>query len=76
LVLLCRGHHHAVHEGGWRFARHPDGTITAIRPTDDDPPPHKRRAGSRVDDGDLGRRWTTRFTRTRHRWRSTLTVDR
>jgi hypothetical protein len=36
LVLLCCGHHHAVHEGGWRLDRHPDGTITAI-------PPHRRR---------------------------------
>jgi hypothetical protein len=35
LVLLCRGHHHAVHEGGWRLARHADGTITAT-------PPHRR----------------------------------
>jgi hypothetical protein len=36
LVLVCRGHHHAVHEGGWRLHRHPDGTFTAI-------PPHRRR---------------------------------
>jgi hypothetical protein len=36
LVLLCRGHHHAVHEGGWRLDRHPDGTLTAT-------PPHRRR---------------------------------
>jgi hypothetical protein len=36
LVLLCRGHHHAVHEGGWRLHRHPDGTLTAT-------PPHRRR---------------------------------
>jgi hypothetical protein len=36
LVLLCRGHHHAVHEGGWRLDRHADGTFTAI-------PPHRRR---------------------------------
>jgi HNH endonuclease len=36
LVLLCRGHHRAVHEGGWRLHRHPDGTITAT-------PPHRRR---------------------------------
>jgi hypothetical protein len=36
LVLLCRGHHHAVHEGGWRLHRHADGTITAT-------PPHRRR---------------------------------
>jgi Domain of unknown function (DUF222) len=36
LLLLCRGHHHAVHEGGWQLDRHPDGTITAT-------PPHRRR---------------------------------
>jgi uncharacterized protein DUF222/HNH endonuclease len=36
LVLLCRGHHHAVHEGGWRLHRQPDGTLTAT-------PPHRRR---------------------------------
>ena len=36
LVLLCRGHHHAVHEGGWRLHRHADGTFTAA-------PPHRRR---------------------------------
>jgi hypothetical protein len=37
LVLLCRGHHHAVHEGGWQLHRHPNGEFTAI------PPPHRRR---------------------------------
>jgi Domain of unknown function (DUF222) len=36
LVLLCPGHHHAVHEGGWRLHRHADGTFTAT-------PPHRRR---------------------------------
>ena len=36
LVLLCRGHHRAVHEGGWRLQRHPDGEVTAT------PPPHRR----------------------------------
>ena len=36
LVLLCWAHHHAVHEGGWRLDRHPDGTFTAA-------PPHRRR---------------------------------
>jgi hypothetical protein len=36
LLLLCRGHHHAVHEGGWRLHGHPDGTFTAT-------PPHRRR---------------------------------
>jgi hypothetical protein len=35
LVLLCRGHHHAVHEGGWRLHRHPNGELTAT-------PPHRR----------------------------------
>jgi hypothetical protein len=43
LVLLCRGHHHAVHEGGWRLHRQPNGELSAAPPTDDDnPPPHKR----------------------------------
>jgi HNH endonuclease len=36
LVLLCRAHHRAVHEGGWRLHRHPDGGLTAT-------PPHRRR---------------------------------
>jgi Domain of unknown function (DUF222)/HNH endonuclease len=35
LALLCRAHHRAVHEGGWRLARHPDGRLTAT-------PPHRR----------------------------------
>jgi hypothetical protein len=49
LVLRCRGHHHAVHEGGWRLHRHPDDTITATPPTDDNPPPPERRpAGAAV----------------------------
>ena len=32
LVLLCRMHHHAVHEGGYRMTRGPDGTIPVTRP--------------------------------------------
>jgi hypothetical protein len=32
LALLCRTHHRAVHEGGWRLARDPDGRLTAIPP--------------------------------------------
>jgi hypothetical protein len=35
LVLLCRAHHRAVHEGGWRLHRHADGALTAT-------PPHRR----------------------------------
>jgi hypothetical protein len=35
LVLLCRAHHRAVHEGGWRLHRHPDGELAAT-------PPHRR----------------------------------
>jgi hypothetical protein len=31
LALLCRAHHRAVHEGGWRLARGPDGGFTATR---------------------------------------------
>jgi hypothetical protein len=37
LALLCRAHHRAVHEGGWRLHRHPAGELTAT-------PPHRRRA--------------------------------
>jgi Domain of unknown function (DUF222)/HNH endonuclease len=32
LALLCRAHHRAVHEGGWRLARQPDGQLTATPP--------------------------------------------
>jgi hypothetical protein len=32
LALLCRAHHRAVHEGGWRLARAPDGRLTATPP--------------------------------------------
>jgi hypothetical protein len=35
LALLCRAHHRAVHEGGWRLQRDPDGQLTAT-------PPHRR----------------------------------
>jgi hypothetical protein len=35
LALLCRAHHRAVHEGGWRLVRGPDGQFTAT-------PPHRR----------------------------------
>jgi hypothetical protein len=32
LALLCRTHHRAVHEGGWRLARGPSGHLTAAPP--------------------------------------------
>jgi hypothetical protein len=32
LLLLCRRHHRAVHEGGVTVARDPDGTMTFVRP--------------------------------------------
>jgi hypothetical protein len=35
LALLCRAHHRAVHEGGWRLQRHPDSRLTAS-------PPHRK----------------------------------
>jgi uncharacterized protein DUF222/HNH endonuclease len=35
LALLCRAHHRAVHEGGWRLVRRPDGRLTAT-------PPHRQ----------------------------------
>jgi len=35
LALVCRAHHRAVHEGGWRLTRDPDGQLTAT-------PPHRQ----------------------------------
>jgi hypothetical protein len=32
LALVCRAHHRAVHEGGWRPHRDPDGRLTATPP--------------------------------------------
>ena len=32
LVLLCRRHHRAVHEGGFEVRQHRDGTTTFLRP--------------------------------------------
>jgi Domain of unknown function (DUF222)/HNH endonuclease len=42
LVLLCRAHHRAVHEGGWQLARGPDGRLTATPP----PRPHRRQSAA------------------------------
>jgi HNH endonuclease len=45
LALLCRAHHRAVHEGGWRLIRGPDGRLTPPHrsdPTEDSPPPERR----------------------------------
>ncbi|HYN17953.1 MAG TPA: DUF222 domain-containing protein, partial [Actinomycetes bacterium] len=41
LALLCRAHHRAVHEAGWRLARGPDGRLTAT-PPHRHPRPHQR----------------------------------
>jgi hypothetical protein len=40
LALLCRAHHRAVHEGGWRLGRDPGGRLTAT-------PPHRRHPTAR-----------------------------
>jgi hypothetical protein len=32
LALLCRAHHRAVHEGGWRLQRLPDSSLKATPP--------------------------------------------
>ncbi|HEX2155373.1 MAG TPA: DUF222 domain-containing protein [Actinomycetes bacterium] len=40
LILVCRAHHRAVHEGGWRLIRGPDGHLTAS-------PPHRRHPAAR-----------------------------
>ena len=42
LALLCRAHHRAVHEGGWRLGRQPDGRLTATPPDR----PHRRPANT------------------------------
>ena len=44
LALLCRAHHRAVHEGGWRLTRAPDGHLTATGPhrPHRPHPPHRR----------------------------------
>ncbi len=45
LVLLCRRHHTAVHDGGWRLSMAPDGTITVRRGrrhATSDPPLNRR----------------------------------
>ena len=43
LVLLCRRHHRAVHEGGWTILGDPAGTLRFVRPDGralpDEPPP-------------------------------------
>jgi Domain of unknown function (DUF222)/HNH endonuclease len=41
LILVCRAHHRAVHEGGWRLHRDPDGRLTAS------PPPRRHPAAWR-----------------------------
>jgi hypothetical protein len=41
LALVCRAHHRAVHEGGWRLQRQPDGRFTAT-PPHRHPRPHRR----------------------------------
>ena len=38
LALVYRAHHRAVHEGGWRLARDPDGRLTASPPTENTVP--------------------------------------
>jgi hypothetical protein len=40
LVLLCRAHHRAVHDGGWQLTRAPDGRAAAT-------PPHRRHSRRR-----------------------------
>jgi Domain of unknown function (DUF222)/HNH endonuclease len=37
LALVCRAHHRAIHEGGWRLIRGPDGQFSAT------PPPRRHR---------------------------------
>jgi hypothetical protein len=43
LALVCRAHHRAVHEGGWRLARDPTGRLTATPPHRTHRPHHLHR---------------------------------
>jgi Domain of unknown function (DUF222)/HNH endonuclease len=43
LALVCRAHHRAVHEGGWRLARDADGRLGASPPHRRSIPRHRRR---------------------------------
>jgi Domain of unknown function (DUF222)/HNH endonuclease len=51
LALLCRHHHRAVHEGGWRLIRGPDGRFTAT-PPDRPGRPHRTDPADRHRTGD------------------------
>jgi len=46
LVLLCRRHHRAVHEGGWSIEGDPTGELRFVRPSgatlDSRPPPLRK----------------------------------
>jgi Domain of unknown function (DUF222)/HNH endonuclease len=43
LILVCRAHHRAVHEGGWQLTRGPDGRLTAdLSHRRHRPRPHRR----------------------------------
>jgi hypothetical protein len=53
LVLLCRRHHVEHHEGGWRIARAPDGTITTTRTVPERRGRTRRRRQSRPGRSDL-----------------------
>jgi len=54
LVLLCRRHHRAAHEGGFAIRRDPNGGVTCIRPDgrplDLVPSPGRWAGGSGADD--------------------------
>jgi hypothetical protein len=47
LALVCRAHHRAVHEGGWRLGRGPDGRLTATPPHRNHPPQPDRAGAHR-----------------------------
>jgi Domain of unknown function (DUF222)/HNH endonuclease len=57
LILLCRRHHVACHEGGWQLTRQPDGTVSGhwAHPRRHHRRRRRRRAAgkSRVDESDL-----------------------
>jgi hypothetical protein len=56
LVLLCRAHHRAVHEGGWQLTANPTGASPPPHPIDHSDDTRPRRPDRRDVDRTAGRR--------------------